>query len=650
MNVRAAIALRRQGAADLLVDYAEAVQNLPIGPEPKRRRRNAAALLLDGNPDLTTWMNKPTPARLADLRRTGAWLFVSWCFVEGHLRPDLDLLLAKTPGDLYVRWAEGHSDDVAALTEIARRFSWSANWTKDLTRGGLALICLWAGKTLAELDDGDFDNFAAELAAAPSAGWDTRSHNQARLFSLRQACYELRICDIPPRKNMRRAATVAEYLQAVPQPAIRSLARRYVNLIATTLQPSTVWNRAASLILFGEYLAAHHPDIVRLNQLHRSHVEAFLVWNHGRPWRGRVARDKPVSANASKHAVLDLKCFLDDLAIWGWAERPKARLVFPSDIPRLDRPLPRALAPDVDRDLMAAVHELADPFASAALTILRGTGLRLGELLDLELDCLWDFARHGTWVRVPLGKLATERSVPLDDQTLAAFDTWMAHRGPQRALLHHRYGRPADFLFVERGRRLSAYRLRKGLDTAATAAGLTGKDGATLHVTPHVLRHTYGTSLVNAGMSLPALMALMGHVSAEMTLRYASLASPTVRAAYQAAIAKINTKKLFVVPAGQTALPDRLEWLRSEMLKTRVAHGYCSRDLVAAACPYSNICEQCDNFVTTPEFQPALQAQLADIVALRDDAQARGWDSEVARHQRVIASIETHLRRLKNSG
>jgi site-specific recombinase XerD len=650
VSERAAVALRRQGGLDLLVAYAEAVQALPIGPEAKRIRRNAAARLLDANPDLAAWMAKPTPARVADLRRTGAWLFVAWCFVEGHLRPDLDLLLAKTPGDLYVQWADRHPEDVAAITAIAHRFSWSVNWTNDLTRGGLALICMFAGKSLRQLDDADFDRFAAELAAAPSAGWDARSHNQARLFSLRQACYELRICDIPPRKNRRPAATTVEYLQAVPQPAIRSVARRYVEVIATTMQPSTVWNRAASLILFGEYLTAHHPEILRLKQLQRTHIEAFLIWNHGRPWRGRVARDKPVSAVASKQAVVDLKTFLDDLAIWGWAERPKTRLVFPSDIPRLDRPLPRALAPDSDRDLMAAVAELADPFARTGLTILRGSGLRLGELLDLELDCLWDFGNHGTWVRVPLGKLATERSVPLDDDTLAAFDTWMARRGPQRALPHPRYGRPADFLFVERGRRLSAYRLRKGLDDAAAAARLTGKDGAPLHPTPHALRHTYGTSLVNAGMSLQALMALMGHVSAEMTLRYASLASPTVRAAYEAAIGKIKTNKLFVVPAGKTVLPDRLEWLRSEMIKTRVAHGYCSRDLVAEACPYSNICEQCENFVTTPEFRPALQAQLADIVQLRDDAEARGWQSEVARHQRVIASIESHLRRLKNSG
>src|SRR6266511_4289591 len=144
-------------------------------------------------------------------------------------------------------------------------------------------------------------------------------------------------------------------------------------------------------------------------------------------------------------------------------------------------------------------------------------------------------------------------------------------------------------------------------------------------------------------------MALMGHVSAEMTLRYASLASPTVRAAYEAAMSKVRARSLLIVaPAGKAAVPARVEWLRSEMLKTRVAHGYCSRDLVAEACPYANICEQCDNFVTTAEFAPSLRDQLADVRALHEDAVERGWDSEAARHARVIDSIEGHLRRLKN--
>ncbi|HEV2257033.1 MAG TPA: hypothetical protein VGS06_28195 [Streptosporangiaceae bacterium] len=148
-------------------------------------------------------------------------------------------------------------------------------------------------------------------------------------------------------------------------------------------------------------------------------------------------------------------------------------------------------------------------------------------------------------------------------------------------------------------------------------------------------------------MSLQALMALLGHVSTEMTLRYAALAAPAVRIAYEEAMGKARARlALAIAPAGQPIIPGRVQWLRAEMLKTRVAHGYCSRQLAAEACPYANICEQCDNYVTAPEFIPQLQAQLADITALRDDAAARGWHTEVARHSRVIASIQGHLKRL----
>jgi site-specific recombinase XerD len=647
VSAPAVVTLRRLGAPDLLVAYAEAVARLPIGPDAKRLRRNAATRLLAIHPRPAEWMSRPTPARLADLARTGAWPFLAWCFVEGHLRPDLDLLLAKLPGDLYEAWLLRHRDDAARIVEVAERFGWSANWTRDVSRGGLSLLCLTAGKTLNELTDDDFDAFAHALADAPSAGPHTWTHNSSRMFSLHQACYELRICQRPPRQARPGKATIEQRMRAIAQPHIRKIALRYLTTVAATLRPGTVELRADSLITLAEYLTAHHPEVRNLTELTRTHMEGFLAYNHGRPWRGRLARQQPVSAVASKRTVIDLRCFLDDLALWGWAERAPGRLLFPSDIPRLDKPLPRALASDVDRDLMAAVTRLADPFARIGLTLLRGTGIRLGELLDLELDCVWDSASHGSWLKVPVGKLGTERTVPLDAGTLSALDEWMALRGPQRALPHARLRRPADFLFVERGRRLTAYRLRKGLDDAAAAAGLRGRDEQPLHVTPHQLRHTYATSLVNAGMSLQALMALLGHVSTEMTLRYASLAAPTIRAAYEQAMSKARTRlTLTIAPVGKPIVPDRVEWLRGEMLKTRVAHGYCSRQLAADACPYANVCEQCDNFVTATEFIPTLQAQLIDVEALRDDAAERGWDTEVARHARVIASIQSHLDRI----
>ena len=94
---------------------------------------------------------------------------------------------------------------------------------------------------------------------------------------------------------------------------------------------------------------------------------------------------------------------------------------------------------------------------------------------------------------------------------------------------HPRYRRPAQFLFTHHGRRLSQNAVRAELDRAAETAGLD-------HITPHQLRHTYATALVNAGVSLQALMALLGHMSAEMSLRYGRLFDTTVRAEYERAL------------------------------------------------------------------------------------------------------------------
>ena len=105
------------GAADVLVAYADHVQGLPIGADAKRHRRNAATSLLAAHPDLDAWMMRPTPARLADLRRSGAWPFLCWCFLDGRLRPDLDLLVTKLPGDLYATWAQ----PIAATSTVSMR-------------------------------------------------------------------------------------------------------------------------------------------------------------------------------------------------------------------------------------------------------------------------------------------------------------------------------------------------------------------------------------------------------------------------------------------------------------------------------------------------------------------------------------------------
>ena len=638
-------------AQRLLAGHAEFVATLPCQPQARRLRCRGGEVLLAAHPDLQRWMTRPVPDRLVEVRRLRAWPFLSWAFAVGAVVPDLELLAIKGRGAHFTTWTRFHAADAARARDAAASLGWCPEWVTRVAVNALALVCLTRQVSLDDISAGDLDAVDVAIETSPLLPRPTRLHLHAEHHGLRMVCFQLGLLDAPPEHGNTRHVTIEQRVTDIAQPDLRRVVVRYLRAVAATVRPKTVEGRAATLRLFTSWLAEAHPEVSSLRQLTRAQLEEFLSFDVARVSRGRAHHGRTISVRHHARAVHDLRLFFDDLAAWGWAERPAAILLHRTDTPRLPQPLPRALPTDVDSALLSAVAGLPDLAARCGITLLRGAGLRLGELLDHELDCLWDLPGHGTWLKVPLGKLNTERVVPLDDTALTALDAWMAARGRQRALPHPRTGRPTDFLLTLGGQRIGATRIRRGLTTAVAATGLHGPAGAPLHVTPHQLRHTYATSLVNAGMSLQALMALLGHVTPEMTLRYATLADGTIRGAYDAAMTRVRARRqLPIVVAGRPVVPDRVEWLRAEMLKTRVAHGYCSRHLAAEACPYANICEQCDNYTTTAEFLPALNAQLADEHALRDDAEARGWDGEVARHARVIASLQRHLDRLKQAG
>ena len=632
---------------DLIDGYAAFCHEIGVSDRALRDRLHLGRRFLAEHPDLVAWMDRPTRSRLADLQRIRAWPLLSWAGLSGRVQLDLDLLCAKDLGAMSATLRRLCPEEFSSLWEVARHLGWSYYWSRSVIDQFVPAVLAWSQRRVGGIDAGCLDAFEGELGMVTSASATTRRQWHGRLFGLRQLLFELgQLPELPVRGPT--AAPLAERARVVPAAGIRESIVRYVEARASVLAQSSVNGLLDDLVPFGEFLGRQFPEIETLRKLERSHVEAYLIWNRQRTWRGRVAHDRVVSASVVHSSVLSLRNFLDDVTLWGWTDRPSRRLVFATDVPRLPRPLPRALAPDVDAALMAAVAELDDLFARVGITLLRRTVLRLGECLDLEVHCVVDYGAAGAWLRVPLGKLKTERMVPLDEATVALLDRWVTERASHRPHMNPATAAPTDFLFTERGQRLKGWRIRAGLRTASARAGLAGPDGTALNVTPHQLRHTYATELANAGMSLQALMALLGHVTPEMTLRYATLASPTLRAAYDEAIGKVR-RSIPVAPAGRPVVPLKVEWIASEFLKTRLGTGMCSRHLAAGPCPYANVCETCDNFDPKPEHASAIQDQLTDVRLLREDATGRGWRDEEQRHRRVEEALTAHLERLERA-
>ena len=644
-----ALAARLPRDRGLPASYLEHMEALGLGDRAIRDRVRIAAGFLDRHPGLQAWMSLPAAERITELKHTGAWPLVCYAIGTGQLRLDLELAGAKQLTGLARVVEDRDPQAFAAARAAGLGLGWKRSWVETVLGECLAVLLAWHGGQVADLSSQIIDAFDTELAACMTIPPSSRRAYRNRIAGIRQLLFETRVTDTPPRRRPWARNLEQRLADVEMAPEIRRALLRYVQARAAVLRPKTVESLVNDLLPFAEYLTAHYPGITSLGQLERGHIESYLAWNRTRPWRGQRAaagNGRAISAAVAQTTVLSLRNMLDDIAAWGWADAPSRRLVFAADVPKLDQPLPRALPPDVDAAIMNAVADLDDRFARVGLTVLRGAGLRVGELLDLEVGSIIDYGPTGTWLKVPLGKLATERLVPLDATTLDALDEWAHQRGTHRPIPHPRTGALTDFLFTARGRRLGASRLRNGLLAAAEAAGLRAPDGQALVVTCHQLRHTWATALANAGMSLQALMALLGHVTPQMTIRYATLASPTLRNAYDEAMGKMR-RQFTLTPAGEPIIPDKVTWLSSEMLKTRVAHGYCSRHQAAGACPYANICETCDNFVTGPEFASALRDQLTDVQRLHADAQSRDWDSEAARHARVAGALTDHLARLE---
>jgi len=615
-------------APDLYTDYLAWLARRRRGVVNKNYRR-AARGFLARYPDPQAWA-----ALLLEERHRSSphWQpFLKFLMLHGHLRPGYDYLLdRRLHSVLGEALASPLGPDVVRFLAGAEALGYAPRPRAGMASQVVARMLIQTGRRLDRLTDDDFHEFE-EAIAQREARWGRRfAHYRNVLYASRAVLYHLGAPAKPaPKASTLDRWTWERHLQGVA-PQIRRPMVAYLERLQGSQARSTVQGTASEFAHFGRFLARSDPHLESPALLdRRRHIEPYLNEVAGALNRRTGA---PIAASTAKTRIQSLGRFFDAMSEWGWPEAPSRRLIFPRDAPRLPYALPRYLPPDHDRALVRALEASPNRLQADALLLLRATGMRIGELIDLELDCVHEVPGQGAWLKVPLGKLLTERMVPIDDETLELVDRIVAHRSPGRPLLHPRTGQFVEFLLTHYGRRMSADKLRIELRRAAAEAELDP-------VVPHQLRHTYATALVNAGCSLQALMALLGHVSAEMSLRYGRLFDATVRENYERALALTKAHLGPVLPE-PTAVSVDADWRATPLIKACLASGYCLRSLAQGPCPYTNICEHCPNFRSDVGFLPVLMSQRTDATALAADAEARGSGEEVVRHRRLIERLD----------
>jgi len=265
---------------------------------------------------------------------------------------------------------------------------------------------------------------------------------------------------------------------------------------------------------YAEYLA-------ELGVSDPSQVSSPMIGNYAARLREGIAApdgdgwiEAPLANASVARAVIAVRSLHRFAAAEGLTAEDPARSVRP---PKPPRRLPKALSLEQVQAILAvpATDTEVGLRDTALLELLYGTGIRISEAVNLDVDEVDRLARTPADEPAPglrvLGKGDKERIVPLGSYARKALDAYLVRGRPMLVAA----GRGTPALFVNtRGDRLSRQSAWAVLRSVAEKAGITAE------VSPHTLRHSYATHLLDGGADIRVVQELLGHASVTTTQIY----------------------------------------------------------------------------------------------------------------------------------
>ena len=228
---------------------------------------------------------------------------------------------------------------------------------------------------------------------------------------------------------------------------------------------------------------------------------------------------RPLAASSAGRSVVAVRGFHRFAAREGLSEADPGRDVRP---PTLPQRLPKAITVTEVEALLDAAGAEGTPRAlrdRALLEMLYGTGARISEAVGLDIDDL-DLDAASVLLR---GKGSKERLVPVGRMAIAAVEAYLVRGRP--ALTSGGLGSPALFVNA-RGGRLTRQSAWSVLSVAAQRSGVKGD------VSPHTLRHSFATHLLDGGADVRVVQELLGHASVTTTQIYTLVTVERLREVY----------------------------------------------------------------------------------------------------------------------
>ena len=424
----------------------------------------------------------------------------------------------------------------------------------------------------------------------------------------------------------------------VPLP-FRPVVKRYLRLHITVHSHQECASIIYALRLFLEFYLSVHPFACDFQHLSRSDVESYLLWLKAK-------------TNRYTHALLNprilhdhlgrLRCFLEYLERSSSSQAPLTpvgKLIWPDDLgkkPQLNYDGVKYIPEPVLLQLEQHIHELPVKYLPIVV-ILRASGWRIGDVLNLRYDTCLEHTSSGWWLCGDILKTEVlNHKVPISNEIASIV-------AAQRELVKKHFSgedNPERYLFLapnrqRKGRPPFVGNIREALNRLAAACEIKDEDGTIFHFKNHAFRHSKAVELINAGMSLVHVQKWLAHLTPEMTLAYARLLDSTIRKEWEQAFAKgavrIDTEgSPKIVNAEQLENGQEIEWeyIRHNLDAVRLPNGYCFKPKKANCPTQDTPCYTCRHFCTTPDFLPQFEyeeREMRELIELGGKAGSEIW-------------------------
>ena len=283
---------------------------------------------------------------------------------------------------------------------------------------------------------------------------------------------------------------------------------------------------------------------------------------------------------------------------------------------------------EVWQQLDEHLHYLPEPLQRMIL-IIRGTGLRIGELLNLPLDCLRQ--REKQWrLRFLTEKYQTVDELPICEELMVIIKEQQKyvreHFGDgYENLWNSNDGTGSKPKYKPAPRIMTSWTFNRYLNKLAQKQNICTNEGKVWHFRSHQFRKTLATVMTNAGVRDLIIQKYLRHRSPEMQEHYKRLLKEVLGEEYR----ELMKGSSYVDSTGKLVAqhqPQKLitELVRRKMYQITTQYGECHRPVLKSPCQTVNACWQCEHWLTSTEDLPALKNDLERVEAEMDIASKLG--------------------------